>query len=92
MQSSPGELGRSAGVYIMQNTLVGGGGGGWRGEKKKMKSWGKKIKKGKEKGGKKKGKKDLKRKLDKGRFYLKRISKASCSRNTRWKSTTKALF
>ena len=46
-----------AGVYIFQNTIVGGGGemAGW-GKKIKLKSWGKKIKKGKEKGRKKRGK------------------------------------
>ena len=38
------------GVYIFQKTLVGGGGmAGW-GKKLKLKSQGKKIKKGKEKG------------------------------------------
>ena len=37
------------GIYILQNTKVGGGGGGW-GKKMKMKSQGKKNKKGKEKG------------------------------------------
>ena len=42
-----------AGIYILQNTMVGGGGGmaGW-GEKMKMESQGKKFKKWREKGGK----------------------------------------
>ena len=52
-----------AGVYIFQNTMVGGGGkkmAGW-GKKRKLKSWGKKRKKGKEKGGKKRGKREEKK-------------------------------
>ena len=36
----------------MQNTMVGGGGNGWLGEKVKMKRQGKKLKKGTKKGGK----------------------------------------
>ena len=55
---------KEAGVYIMQNTMVvGGGGNGCWGKKIKNEELGKKLKKGKKKGGKlheKKGKKAIK--------------------------------
>ena len=43
---------KAAGVYIFQNTMVGGGGkkNGWLGKKNEIEELGKKNKKGKEKG------------------------------------------